>query len=172
MTTGTIPEIKTERLILRQMRDDDAPHLFEFFQDPKTSQFWFTPDKTLAETYARVIRLTKEWTKNGFGDWAIVDGESEKLIGFAGLHYIPGMEEVNLGYLLAHSCWGRGYGTEACLAVVRFGFDVVELKQIIGVTHPNNLASIRVLEKVGMTFWKEIVRSGAPRVVYSRRRTV
>ena len=164
-----VPRIETDRLILRQMSAEDAPALLACFQDPATSRYWFTPDHSLEQVHARVVRLEDDWRKNGFGDWAIVDRATDKFIGFAGLHYIADMPEVNLGYLLAHSAWGRGLGTEACCAAIQFGFGAAGLKQIVGVTHPLNRASIRVLEKVGMTFWKNVDRGGIPRVVYSTR---
>jgi len=163
-----IPVIETTRLILREMREEDAPALFEYFQDPQTSRYWFTPDKTIEEARARVPRLKKEWAKNGFGDWAVVDRSTGKFIGFTGLHHISGMNEVNLGYLLTYSVWGRGYGTEACRAAIQFGLETAKLKQIVGVTHPDNLPSIRVLEKCGMVYWKNVMRNGQPRVVYRK----
>ncbi len=161
-----IPEIVTEGLLLRAMRREDAPLLLEFFRDPEAGRYWFTPDKTIDEAYARVERLDTDWLKNGFGDWAVVERSSGRFIGFAGLHFISGMPEVNLGYLLASSVWGRGYGTQACRAVVRFGFETAQLEKIVGVTHPDNHASIRVLEKLGMKFWKDMTRDGGPRLVY------
>lgn len=161
------PRIETARLILRPMQPEDTPALLEYFCDPVASRYWFTPDRNLAEALARVVRLEADWKRNGFGDWAVVDKNSKRFIGFAGLHYITGMSEVNLGYFLTRSAWGGGLGTEACRAVLDFGFNTAGLDLVVGVTHPGNSASIRVLEKLGMKFWKDVVRDGAPRVVYS-----
>jgi ribosomal-protein-alanine N-acetyltransferase len=161
------PTIETERLLLRGFQDEDAPRLFAGFQDPVTSRFWFTPDRSVEESAARIDRNRKAWSEHAFGDWAVVEKTSGRYMGFCGLHFISGMREVNLGYLLAKEFWGRGYATEACRAAVRFGFETAALGLIIGVTHPDNGASIRVLKKCGMTYWKDVVRDGAPRVVYS-----
>lgn len=162
-----IPLIETERLVLRAMLKEDAPLLFGYFQDHENSRYWFTPDRTLADASARIVHVKNGWKQDGFGDWAVQDRANNKFIGFVGLHHITGMAEVNLGYLLARSVWGRGYATEACLAALNFGFNSAGLKRIVGVTHPENHASVRVLEKIGMRFWKRITRDDLPRVVYS-----
>jgi ribosomal-protein-alanine N-acetyltransferase len=151
------------------MLQEDAPLLFACFQDPETSRFWFTPDKTLDEAYARIERLADDWAKKGFSDWAVVERKTDSFIGFVGLHHISWMSEVNLGYLLARSAWGKGYGTEAARAALEFGLQTAGLKQIVGITHPDNYPSIRVLQKIGMTYWKDTENNGVPRVVYSIR---
>lgn len=161
------PRLETERLVLRALEDADAPLLLQNFQDPIASRYWFTPDRSIEEALARVTKAAQAWRENGFGDWAVVEKSSGRFLGFCGLHDISGMSEVNVGYLLGSPFWGRGYGTEACRRAIRFGFDEARLPLIVGVTHPDNAPSIKVLTKCGMTYWKTIERGGVPRVVYS-----
>ena len=161
------PTIETKRLILRQLSVDDTADLYRNFADAEVMKYWQTRDKTALETRARIEAMIAGWQLHGFGDWAVVDKSTSEMIGYCGLHYITDRPEVNLGYLLARSSWGKGYATETSLLAVRYGFEQVGLRQIIGVTAPDNLASIKVLVKCGMSHWQDIVRFGQPRVVYS-----
>ncbi len=71
-------------------------------------------------------------------------------IGFAGLKYLEELGEVDVAFRLIRTHWGLGLATEAALASVRFGFADVDLKRIIGLVMPENIASVRVLEKTGL----------------------
>ncbi|MBI3555132.1 MAG: GNAT family N-acetyltransferase [Deltaproteobacteria bacterium] len=162
----TAPDIETARLLLRQITNADAAALFQIFGDEEAMRYWLTRDLTIAQTHERIERMIQQWQAHGFGDWAVVDKKSRKMIGYCGLHFIKDMAEVNLGYLFASDSWGKGYATETGKLAVRFGFEQAGLRQIVGVTRPANQASIKVLEKCGLSFWKEIIWSGEPRVVY------
>jgi len=72
----------------------------------------------------------------------------------AGLKYLPEWEEVDLGYRLLPEYWGIGLATEASRASLRYGFETLQLSRILGLVHPANVRSIRVLEKCGLTFEK------------------
>ncbi|MFC1532380.1 GNAT family N-acetyltransferase [Thermodesulfobacteriota bacterium] len=89
-----------------------------------------------------------------------------KLNGFGGLHYIAGMEDVNIGYAFEKKYWRKGFGFETCQAILEFGQSVLDLSHIIAVIWPQNTASIRLIEKCGLRFWKKIIWSGSDRVVY------
>ena len=77
-------------------------------------------------------------------------------IGFAGLKYLEELDEVDVAYRLLPAFWGQGLATEAALASVRYGFAKLGLKRIIGLTMPENVASIRVLEKAGLHYTEEV----------------
>ena len=76
------------------------------------------------------------------------------------------MPEVNLGYAFRCSAWRQGYGQETCKAVLATGFSTLSLEKIVAVVSPENVASRRLAEKVGLTFWKETRWSDLPRVIY------
>jgi len=78
--------------------------------------------------------------------------QNPALIGWAGLQYLPETDEIEVGYLLDKGHWGRGLATEAARESVRFGFEDLGIETIVGVVHPENVASQRVLEKVGLSF--------------------
>ena len=92
------------------------------------------------------------WEQHGYGNWGILpDGEHE-IIGWAGLQYLPELDETEVGFLLDRPFWGKGYATEAALASLDFGFEHFNLDHIIALVHPDNFASRRVIEKCGMSY--------------------
>jgi ribosomal-protein-alanine N-acetyltransferase len=110
---------------------------------------------SLEETRAAIKSLTDNWEENHFGVWAVIYKEQEKLIGHCGLKFLENTPEVQIGYLLLKSYWTRGLGTEAASAALKYGFEVVNLQKIVAVAKPENIASRRVLEKVGMKYEKD-----------------
>ena len=89
------------------------------------------------------------------------------MIGFAGLKYLRGLDEVDLGYRFLPQYWGEGLATEASVACLAYGFGELGLKCIIGLTLPENRASMRVLEKVGMVRQEPILYEGEPAELFS-----
>ena len=118
--------------------------------------------RTVEESEARLARLMAHQERHGFSLWAVTDRESGAVMGDCGLillaHRGP---EIELGYRLAKPYWGRGYATEAASAWVAHGFGELGLDRIVAVTHPENVASQHVLEKVGMRFQGMSLYEGA-----------
>jgi ribosomal-protein-alanine N-acetyltransferase len=73
-------------------------------------------------------------------------------MGWCGLQYLPDTDETEVGYLLGRDYWGRGLATEGSVASVKYGFDELGLEFIVGIVHPEHVASQRVLEKSGLSF--------------------
>ena len=118
---------------------------------------------------------TKEWVhiwldtcldqyqKWGFGPYAVVEKRNQAVIGYCGLFFFPDLDgeaEVEIGYRLIRSTWGKGYATEATRAVRDYAFTTLGIKRLIALVDPANLASIRVAEKIGMQYEKEIMLEG------------
>ena len=105
------------------------------------------------ERVQRIIenQLT-HWDEHHIGWWAVVPQGGTELIGWNGLQYLPETDEVEVGYLLSRQFWGRGYATEGAKASIQFGFESFNFGEIIGLTHPENIASQNVLKKCGMRF--------------------
>ena len=93
-----------------------------------------------------------DYRKHGFGRGACILKSTGENIGFAGLKYLEELGEVDVAYRLMPAYWGQGLATEVALASVRYGFADLGLKQIIGLAMPENIASVRVLEKTGLRF--------------------
>jgi RimJ/RimL family protein N-acetyltransferase len=150
---------ETDRLLLREYVEDDAEALFRLNSDPEVVRF--VPDPSFANVEeARKILVTRaiaDYRKYGFGRWACILKSTGENIGFAGLKYLEELGEVEVGYRLMRAHWGLGLATEAAIASVRLGFADLALQQIIGLVMPENIASVRVLEKAGLRF-SETVR--------------
>jgi [ribosomal protein S5]-alanine N-acetyltransferase len=153
--------LETDRLLLREYVEEDAEAFFKLNTDPDVLRF--VPDKPLLNVeQARQILIDHpiaDYRKYGFGRGACILKSTGEQIGFAGLKYLEELGEVDVAYRLMPSYWGQGLATEAALASVRFGFADLDLKRIIGLVMPENIASVRVLEKIGLrsvdgvSFW-------------------
>ena len=152
-TPMTIPTLTTQRLTLRPFRasDDQAYHqivaeagVLQYFPEP-------TPP-SLEKVQATLSRLNEHWEKYGYGVWAVELAASGELIGRCGLFYIPQTDETEVDYLLAKQHWGKGFASEAASEALRFAFENAQKAAIVGIVHPENLASQHVLEKIGMRF--------------------
>lgn len=162
-TMGKI--LETERLILRELNVKDAPLLFELNKDPEVIKY--TGDVqfgSLEETEA-FLKNYSDYQKNGFGRWAVVLKSSHEFIGWCGLKRDTA-GWVDIGYRFFKSQWGKGYATESAAGCLIYGFETLHLPEIIGRAHRDNLASIRVFEKLQMQYWKEDTCNGIPDAVY------
>ena len=114
----------------------------------------YSADKARDVALRTVSYFIEHWEQHGFGVWAVEDKASGTLIGQCGLNTLEEAPEVEVLYLFDRSYWGRGLATEAAQAAVNIGFDHVGLQRIVGLTHPDNIASQRVLQKIGLRFIK------------------
>ena len=111
------------------------------------------PDEDVEESRRRLERLMEHQERHGFSLWAVTDRASGAVMGDCGLiHYAHEGPEIELGFRLAKPYWDKGYATEAARAWVAHGFDELGLDRIVAATHPENAASQRVLEKVGLSY--------------------
>jgi RimJ/RimL family protein N-acetyltransferase len=144
---------QTPRLTLRQFTEADAPLLLALNSDPDVLKYLHEPllqDEDHAKTILHSI-IFPQYKKN-LGRWAIHTRENNEFIGWCGLKYRPELDEIDLGYRLMQKAWGKGYATEAAQYTLEHGFNILDLKLITGRAHVENLASIKVLEKIGMNF--------------------
>lgn len=152
-TSPKIPMITTPRLVLRPFTLSDFDALFKIVQEPDIFRYFPTQSAWPMDKVERYINYQiAHWQKYKYGHWAVVIRETGQIIGWNGLEYLPDTDETEVGYLLNGMFWGKGMATEAAKAAVKFGINKVGLKEIIGLTHPENIASQRVLEKSGLSF--------------------
>lgn len=158
---------KTERLLLRAFHDVDAESFFNLNNDPIVMQFTGdVPFKSVQESL-EFIKTYSAYSDFGFGRWTIISKENGACLGWCGLKRHAD-NSVDLGYRLHQQYWGKGYATEAAKGAINFGFDTLGLTEIIGRTARANTASIRVLEKTGMTYWKDAPCEGIIDSVFYR----
>jgi len=149
----TGPHLRTERLLLRRWQPSDLAPFAAINADPLVMGYLPAP-LSAAESAGLMGRLERWFEARGYGLWAVeIPGEAA-LIGFVGLTPVDsGMAfapAVELGWRLARAFWGRGLATEAALETMRFGFDELELPELVACTATGNLRSRRLMERLGM----------------------
>lgn len=148
-------EIETERLKLRQFNMHDLDELYELYSNPKVMKYVGKCILTKTETEARILNIIEGWEKNNFGMWAVVHKIANKMIGRCGLCFLDNTLEIELGYLLNPAYWHQGLATEAAKASLKYGFEELKLKEIVAIAQPENIASQKVMEKLGMKYEKD-----------------
>jgi ribosomal-protein-alanine N-acetyltransferase len=149
------PLLETERLLLRQLVEADAPALFEYFRDPEYTQFVsFDMHTSVDQTRGFITLMSNMYQQKDSIRWGIELKESKHLIGTTGLHFWKReIRCAEVGYHVGRPYWSRGFATEVLYALVDFGFHRMNLNRIEGRHNAGNDASGRVMEKVG--FQKE-----------------
>lgn len=146
------PPAGTPRVRLREFTREDVDDLFALDSDPAVMRFIGNgrPGKrTDAEAgIERVLRRYREHP--GLGVWHATRHDDARFIGWVSLKHAGESPDIEIGYRLVRAAWGLGFATELARAMVARGFDDLNLARIIGVTHPDNHASQRVLTKIGM----------------------
>ena len=149
--------IETERLIIRDLEAFDARGIFELDSDPKVHEFLGkNPIKTIKEAEGVINLIRQHYLENGIGRWAIVDKKTNDFIGWTGLKYEQKLREnfsyYDLGYRLRSKYWGKGIATEAAIECIKYGFDKLNLDEICAAVNIDNLASDKILRKIGLRF--------------------
>ena len=150
-----LPELETERLLLRKMRLDDARAMFAYASDPEVTRYVLFETHRSIEDSRAFLRYAEEGYERGdFGGWGVVLKDSGAFVGTCGVDYgyAPEHARAELGYVLSREHWGKGLIPEAVRAVIRFGFGRMELNRIQARCMAENTASARVMEKAGMTY--------------------
>ncbi|HEX9333140.1 MAG TPA: GNAT family N-acetyltransferase [Anaerolineales bacterium] len=165
--------LETKRLILRHLVMDDLDELFELYNDLEIRRYFPEGVLTLEETKEEL-----EWFLNGhpkypeLGLWATVHKETGKFIGRCGLlpWEIDDKLEIEIAYLLNKSFWHQGLATEAAQGILNYGFEKLNLSRLICLIDPENAASQRVAERIGMNLERKvdgIAGDNFPTLIYS-----
>lgn len=141
---------QSNRLIIREFQANDANDLFELNADPEVLRFTGDPPFDSIEEAKNFIEQYDQYQKYGYGRWAVIRKSDSAFLGWCGLKYHPETEETDLGFRLKRKYWNHGFATEAADICLQYGFENLGLEEIIGRAMPSNLASLRVLEKIGM----------------------
>lgn len=144
--------LETERLILREMTQDDLPALQGILQDEET-MYAYNGAFDEAETQAWLDRQLSRYAQYGFGLWSVVLKESGGMIGQCGLTMQPWRDDevLEVGYLFNRAFWHHGYATEAARGCMEYAFDRLGAREVCSIIRETNLPSRRVAERNGMT---------------------
>jgi ribosomal-protein-alanine N-acetyltransferase len=148
-----IPLVDTPRLRLRGFEDSDLESLWSIVRDRQVIRYLpATEPWPRQRVLDSLERHWAHWEKHGFGWWAVETRTAKELIGWCGLGFLEDTDEVEIKYLLKRSHWGKGLATEAAKPCIEHAFSTLALEQVIGLVHPENNPSSRVLEKLGLHF--------------------
>jgi RimJ/RimL family protein N-acetyltransferase len=166
--------VRTDRLLLRRWRPDDADPFAALNADPEVMRF-IGGGRSLAraESDALLRRFQEEWRERGFGLWAVEEEAAPgALLGFCGLTvpmFLPEvLPAVEVGWRLARPAWGRGIATEAARAALSWAWEHLDVSEVLAIVDPGNARSLRVCDKLGMEPRPDRVHGGADRRVHVR----
>ncbi len=151
---GVVHELETQRLLLRGWRPEDRTPFAALNADPEVMRHFPAP-LTRRESDALADRIETYMERVGWGLWAMEERATGRFLGFTGLarpnFEAPFMPAVEIGWRLDRAAWGHGFATEAARAAAAFGFDQLELEEIVAFTVAANERSVAVMRRLGMT---------------------
>lgn len=144
--------LETERTIMRNLKIDDAEDFYALNLDQEVVKF--TGDQPFENLQAAKDFLANydQYEKYGVGRLAVINKTTSKFIGWCGTKYSPDKDEFDIGFRFFKQYWNKGFATESARKCLTFGFVDLGLDRIVGRAMKENIASIKVLEKIGMTF--------------------
>jgi RimJ/RimL family protein N-acetyltransferase len=160
--------VETERLVLREMVDADLDFVAAMLSDPQVMRF-YSKRLSREEAGGWIDRQRSRYAEHGHGLWLAVEKATGQPVGQVGLliQDVEGTWEPEIGYLLHHPFWHRGFATEAGLGVRRHAFQVLEKPHVISLIRPANLPSQAVARRLGMLPVREVAFKGVPHLVFS-----
>ena len=165
--------LETNRLRLQEMTIDDIDPLLAIFSDPEVMKSFggILFDRKQMEQWVR--RNLDHQRQYGYGLFSVMLKSNDVLVGDCGLEHmeVDGQAEVEIGYDFRSDYWGQGLATEAAAAVRDFALGELGLQRVVSLIRPENIASLRVAEKIGMTKEKEIKRGEAMYWIFSLSRS-
>ena len=162
-----IPELVTERLLLRGLKLSDLDAYAAISADPDVRRY-LGDGRPLERpaVWREMALLLGHWRLRGFGQWAVVTRETGDLVGRAGLWQPEGWPGLEVGWVLGRQHWGRGFATEAARAALHHAFSGLGARRVISLIHPDNERSIRVAQRLGERFERRVELSGTLHHVY------
>jgi RimJ/RimL family protein N-acetyltransferase len=147
-----IPELHTDRLVMRGFREDDLDEVAAINADAEVTK-WVGDENGLSrsETWRRMAYWVGHWELRGYGQWALIRREDGRLVGRTGLLQPEGWPGLEVGWLVGREFWGQGYAPEAALASIEWAREELGADHIISLIEDHNERSARVAEKIGMT---------------------
>ncbi|WP_018923127.1 GNAT family N-acetyltransferase [Salsuginibacillus kocurii] len=164
--------LETKRMQLREMTEQDVDLLMEIFSDPVTMRY-YPSTKTRAEAERWIRWNQRNYKETGAGLWICEHKETGTFLGQCGIvpQRVDEVIESEIGYLFVRKQWGQGFATEAAEAVKQQGFQIMGIKRFISIILTENIPSIKVAERIGMSFEKKHIRKGRDMFIYSIEKT-
>jgi RimJ/RimL family protein N-acetyltransferase len=161
--------LETERLRIRPMSEADVTELHELYSDREAMKYLTTRTPTTVEESLAWVRGKMELqAAEGLSLWSIVEKATGHVIGDCGLQYEDDARtDLGIGFRLRRRSWHQGFAFEASAACLRAGFEQLGVDRIVGITHADNLAAQRLMDRLGMAFEGRRTWEGMPMVLYA-----
>lgn len=151
MDVAVIPVVETDRLVLRGWREDDTEPLSRLLEDPDVMRFYPPLQRPARdEAWRDIATMLGHWALRGYGLWAVDLKETGEFVGRIGLYYPEGWPGLEVGWFLDSHHWGKGLATEGGRASLEHAWRQLDADHVVSVIGRDNLASVRVAEKLGM----------------------
>lgn len=158
--------LETERTYLRILTLKDAENLYNLNLDKEVLKFTGDiPFQNIKEAREFLV-LYDQYEKYGAGRFAVISKNSNKFMGWCGLSYTPELEQYNIGFRFFKDLWNKGFATETAIKCLEFAFVDLKVDEVVGRSMAENKASIKVLQKIGMTYKNSSDFDGKEGVVY------
>ncbi|HEX2591251.1 MAG TPA: GNAT family N-acetyltransferase [Rhizomicrobium sp.] len=146
-----VPQLETERLIMRAWCADDFETYAEFMADPEVARFIAPAPMTRADAWRSLAVSIGHWALRGYGTWAVTQKSDGALVGRVGMINPEGWPALEVGWTLGQPYWGKGYATESAAAAMRYAFLTQPVDRVISSIDPENVASQKVAQRLGET---------------------
>lgn len=162
----TAATLETERLLLRQWREDDFEDYARLCGDPEVMRYLGGKPFSRLEAWRHMAFLIGHWQLRGYGHWAVEEKASSRLIGRMGFLYPQGWPGFEVGWTLERGSWGKGYASEGARRMMDYAFSEMGRDHVISLIHPENKGSINVAVKMGEKLEGETEILGIPVLIY------
>jgi RimJ/RimL family protein N-acetyltransferase len=159
-------KLETARTIMRPLTILDAEDFYMLNMDPDVIRYTGDDAFESVEKAKEFLAQYDQYEKFGVGRLAVIEKETSKFIGWCGLKYHPEDDLHDIGFRFFKEYWNKGYATETAARCLQFGLSDLALPRIVGHAMKENSASIRVLEKIGMKYSRDITMHGQPAMLY------
>jgi len=160
--------IQSDRLQFRPFTMDDVDNLLRLWNEPGVRRYLWDDETVPREHVISMIETSLSCFEiDGIGLWALLPIAEETLIGFCGFWHFHEPPQLELVYGLATDYWNKGLATEAATAMISYGFNELKFERIEASTDAANEASVRVMKRTGMSFWKRELTNGLDTIYYA-----
>ena len=159
--------LETERLFLRRLISEDAENFYLLNSDPDVIRYTGDAAFKSVDEAKTFLENYDHYQKYGFGRWVVIHKTDQRFLGWCGLKYTENLGEYDIGFRFFKKEWNKGYATESAKACIVLGFDKYHLNEIVGRAMKENISSVKVLEKAGLTFLKSFDFDGKEGVIYN-----
>ncbi len=153
-------------MVIQELELGDAPFILELLNTPQYIQFIGDKNvRSIKDAEANIQERIDSYASNGFGLWLVTLKESGVPVGTCGLIKRDALEHVDIGFAFHPNYFNKGYAYEAAKACLRYGYEKSGLSKVVGITDGDNQSSIKLLEKLGLQFEKELETPDSEKVL-------